>query len=139
MAVGQVKIANTAEVMPIRYESPLVLHPSTLDALFHPLFNTTAGFGHLKDTIVPISIEDVFVSSNVERSVSEHTNVSCSTVQTDHRHCKVELTATSTSDENIVHPVLRISGLTCVALARDIDSVKDEKVQKTVLSYQVIQ
>ena len=130
VAVGQVKIADTAAVMPTNYQSPLVLHPSTLDAMFHPLFAAAAGSGDLKDPMVPIFIEEVFVSSDIERNLGEQINVSCSTVQTDHRHCKASLTATSTSGGHTNDPVLKISGLACVALARDISSNEDKKVQK---------
>lgn len=131
VAVGQVRIPDTAAVVPLEYESSYVLHPSTLDAILHPLFAAVAGSGKLKDPMVPTFIEEMVVSCEIERQTGKHIEVACSTEMTDGRHCKAHIAASHIGRAAELPPLLEISGLTCVALTRGGDRAKESKARKT--------
>ncbi|VBB80680.1 Putative polyketide synthase [Podospora comata] len=62
-AHGEVIIPDTASVMPMSFEYPHVMHPATMDAIFHLLL---AGFNDgrpIDEAAVPYSIDDMFVAS----------------------------------------------------------------------------
>lgn len=62
-AHGAVEISDTASVMPFNFEYPHVMHPATMDSIFHLLL---AGFNDgrpIDEAAVPYSIDDMFVAA----------------------------------------------------------------------------
>ncbi|KAK3987244.1 putative polyketide synthase [Cladorrhinum sp. PSN332] len=62
-AHGTVEISDTASVMPFNFEYPHVMHPATMDSIFHLLL---AGFNDgrpIDEAAVPYSIDDMFVAA----------------------------------------------------------------------------
>ena len=57
--VGKVRVPNTKAKMPSKYEYPHVIHPATLDAMFHTLFAIEP------TPMVPTYIKRLFVSANI--------------------------------------------------------------------------
>ena len=59
-------VADSASLMPSRYEQPHVLHPITLDALFQAAYSTLSPTDQkVMGTAIPRSIEYLFVSSEI--------------------------------------------------------------------------
>ncbi|CAG8395028.1 unnamed protein product [Penicillium salamii] len=64
-AHGTVTIPDTKSVMPNQFEFPHVIHPATLDAMFHLLFVGDTGGNPMREAFVPVSLERMFVSSDI--------------------------------------------------------------------------
>ncbi|QKX61998.1 uncharacterized protein TRUGW13939_09154 [Talaromyces rugulosus] len=60
---GSVAVPDTRSTMPKHYESPHVIHPATLDSIFH-LVIASLDAGWPKQSAVPYSIEEVYIASD---------------------------------------------------------------------------
>ena len=128
-SVGEITISDTASVMPMNFQYPFVLHPTTLDSMFHPLFAAVAGeAGSLQDPMVPTFIEDIFVSHNICTEAGHRLTVYASTENKDSRQIKASMLVVN-GGQNSCEPVVEINGLTCLTLARDTleDAGQDSK------------
>ena len=63
--VSKVRIPDTKSKMPAKFEYPHLIHPATLDSMFHTLFAIEP------EPMVPTFIESLFVSNGVDRSDRE--------------------------------------------------------------------
>jgi NADPH:quinone reductase-like Zn-dependent oxidoreductase/NAD(P)-dependent dehydrogenase (short-subunit alcohol dehydrogenase family)/malonyl CoA-acyl carrier protein transacylase len=62
---GKITVPNTKEVMPSQFEYPHLIHPATLDSIFHM---QALGYLHTlsgDESLVPISIESVYISADI--------------------------------------------------------------------------
>jgi hypothetical protein len=67
-AYSTIKISNTKEVMPESFESPHVVHPTTLDGILQMVLPACTPPGIMNTEVkVPRFIENVFVSNNIPR------------------------------------------------------------------------
>lgn len=64
-AFGTIAIPDTKTLMPYGYEFPHLIHPATLDAIFHLSFIATTSGGSLPSASVPVRLESMFISSNL--------------------------------------------------------------------------
>ncbi|KAK4695141.1 hypothetical protein P7C71_g2555, partial [Lecanoromycetidae sp. Uapishka_2] len=96
-------------------ERPHVIHPSTLDAMFHAVF---AAFKHqkgqLKDAMVPKSIDEIVVSTNTPFEIGTqfkgYSNAS--------RYGFRELVSDVVMfDQSLVKPVVKVKGFHCTAIS----------------------
>ncbi|KAI2628548.1 lovastatin nonaketide synthase [Hypoxylon sp. NC1633] len=60
---GTVKVPDTKSVMPFEYEYPHIIHPATLDAIFHLIVVAVADGDSMAEAAVPFMLESLFVSS----------------------------------------------------------------------------
>ncbi|KAI1734273.1 PKSN polyketide synthase for alternapyrone biosynthesis [Xylaria scruposa] len=58
---GTVAVPDTKSTMPSNYESPHVIHPATLDSIFH-LVIASLDAGRPKQSAVPYSIEELYIA-----------------------------------------------------------------------------
>ncbi|RMD42161.1 hypothetical protein DV735_g2940, partial [Chaetothyriales sp. CBS 134920] len=63
-AHGVVTIPDTKSIMPHEYEYPHLIHPGTLDAIFHLLFAGFAQDEGMKESAVPVRMERMFIAAN---------------------------------------------------------------------------
>lgn len=66
--VAKVAVADTAAIMPAKFEYPFILHPATLDSFIHAIF--PVGNGHKvteQGTPVPTFVEEMFVSHDIPK------------------------------------------------------------------------
>lgn len=66
--VSKIRIPDTKAKMPAKFEYPHLIHPATLDSMFHPLFAIEPV------PMVPTFIESLFVSRNLDEGVTTHFN-----------------------------------------------------------------
>jgi NADPH:quinone reductase-like Zn-dependent oxidoreductase/NADP-dependent 3-hydroxy acid dehydrogenase YdfG len=62
---GKITIPDTKAVMPCQFEYPHLIHPATLDSIFHM---QALGYLHTlsgDESLVPISVESVYVSADI--------------------------------------------------------------------------
>jgi len=62
-AHGVVTIPDTKALMPHQYEYPHLIHPATLDAIFHLLFAGFAQDEGMKESAVPVNMERMFIAA----------------------------------------------------------------------------
>ncbi|KAK4178924.1 putative polyketide synthase [Triangularia setosa] len=62
-AHGEVLIPDTVSVMPMNFEYPHVMHPATMDSIFHLLLASFNAGRPIDEAAVPYSIDDMFVAN----------------------------------------------------------------------------
>lgn len=123
--IGTIAIPDTAAVMPMKFQFPFVLHPSTLDAIFHPIFVALAAeVGPLKDPAVPVFVEEIYVSSTITTKPGDELTVYASTSRKDDKYLTAMMTVVD-ANHPVDEPVLTISDLTCTTLARQAAEESD--------------
>ena len=58
---GTIAVADTRSTMPKKHESPHVIHPATLDSIFHLMIASLNG-GQPKQVAVPYSIDEIYIA-----------------------------------------------------------------------------
>lgn len=61
--VCKVRVPDTKSKMPAKFEYPHIIHPATLDAIFHTLFAIDS------EPMVPTYIKNLFVSAGIKRDI----------------------------------------------------------------------
>lgn len=63
---GVVRIPDTKATMPLNFEHPCVIHPATLDAVFHLLFPVISSpDSPIMEAFVPVSIDRLYISADI--------------------------------------------------------------------------
>jgi len=119
-ATATISIAQTRAVMPNGFEYDYVLHPATLDSLFHPLFAAITGTSSkmLQQPFVPVLIDRLVMSTAMKTTQGAKLRTWTKASFIDNR----QLSATSlVVDESVSteEPVLSIQGLVCMKLAAE--------------------
>ncbi|KAL8753206.1 MAG: hypothetical protein Q9184_005490 [Pyrenodesmia sp. 2 TL-2023] len=68
-AHGAVLIPDTKSSMPANFEFSHVMHPATLDAIFHLLLAAFSGSQSIDEAAVPYSIDDMFIAAEQPQGV----------------------------------------------------------------------
>jgi acyl transferase domain-containing protein/NADPH:quinone reductase-like Zn-dependent oxidoreductase/short-subunit dehydrogenase len=63
-AHGVITIPDTKALMPHQFEYPHLIHPATLDAIFHLLFAGFAQDEGMKESAVPVNMERMFIAAD---------------------------------------------------------------------------
>lgn len=61
---GSVKVPDTKATMPKQYESSHVIHPATLDSIFHLVLASVDAGQPTKQAVVPYSIEEIYIAND---------------------------------------------------------------------------
>lgn len=61
---GSVKVPDTKATMPKQYESSHIIHPATLDSIFHLVLASVDAGQPTKQAVVPYSIEEIYIASD---------------------------------------------------------------------------
>ncbi|KAK2028328.1 PKSN polyketide synthase for alternapyrone biosynthesis protein [Colletotrichum zoysiae] len=64
-ALGSISIPDTKSTMPFNYEFPHMIHPATMDAIFHLLFIAFSDGETIEEAAVPYTLEHMYVSMNL--------------------------------------------------------------------------
>jgi acyl transferase domain-containing protein len=62
---GAIQIPDTQSVMPANFEYPHIMHPATMDAIFHLLLATVNDGRPTEEAAVPYHLEDMFVTAEL--------------------------------------------------------------------------
>nr|Q86ZD9.1 RecName: Full=Squalestatin tetraketide synthase; Short=SQTKS; AltName: Full=Highly reducing polyketide synthase 1; Short=HR-PKS 1; AltName: Full=Squalestatin S1 biosynthesis cluster protein pks1 [Phoma sp. C2932]AAO62426.1 type I polyketide synthase [Phoma sp. C2932] len=144
-------VANTASVMPNGFQSPHVIHPTTLDSIFQGAYTALPGAGLDQNTaMIPRSIQELYLSSALTSDVGQCLVSDTSLIRYDGQSFTVNVDVSSKADSEHT-PVLEIKGLRnqsvgqmapqpgdssnndlCFKLdwAPDISSVKQERLKE---------
>lgn len=64
-ACGTVSIPDTKSLMPYEFEYPHIIHPATLDAIFHLLFVAFADGDAMVEASVPYTLEHMYIAASL--------------------------------------------------------------------------
>ncbi|KAI9658377.1 MAG: putative PKS/NRPS-like protein biosynthetic cluster [Bathelium mastoideum] len=119
-SVSSVEVADTSSVMPNAFEYPFIIHPSTLDSLFHPLFAAIGGAsqGKLRDPFVPVLLERLTLDSQMGKKPGARLSTWTEARKLDDRQISA-FTVVHDEESDLDTPMLCITGLTCTKLARE--------------------
>lgn len=114
-AHGTIEIPDTKSIMPHQFEYPHMIHPATLDAIFHLLFVGFAEGNPLKESAVPVTMEKMFVAANLPQGAGQKYTGYTEAVKIGEREAAGNLII---SDENWTEPKILIHNFA----AREISS-----------------
>lgn len=124
---------GTATVAARRVESPLRIHPATLDAAFHGIFAAYCfpGDGRLWTTFLPTSIKRVRVDVSPQHSSWAESTITadCYLVSTTAKTISGDVSLFSGQD---YHPEVQIEGLTCTSFQRDLEKFDRKTFSQTI-------
>lgn len=124
---------GTATVAARRVESPLRVHPATLDAAFHGIFAAYCfpGDGRLWTTFLPTSIKRVRVDVSPQHSSWAESTITadCYLVSTTAKTLSGDVNLFSGLDH---HPEVQIEGLTCTSFQRDLEKFDRKTFSQTI-------
>lgn len=115
---AEVTIPDTRAVMPMNFESPAIIHPCTLDSIFHAIFAALPENMDLETgPLIPVSFETVKIARQIRRSAGEILSI-CTHVQPGFKNTVVaSITATDSVDgPSGMKPKLSIRGLRCARI-----------------------
>lgn len=115
--VAEITVPDTAAVMPMNYQHSHIIHPCTLDAIFHSIFPGLPGTldGTLEPPI-PVSIGEMYVSSDITTAPGSKLNVSTQVREQGEQDALASILA---SDAKTSGTAVFISDLRCRRLASD--------------------
>lgn len=117
--VSRVALPDIASIMPAGFQHPHSLHPAVLDSVLHSIFAAVgAESGHLRDPMVPVFMDSLYVSGAVPQQPRSTLSVYTSTKTTSTRHMQASLTVLDPGHPS--NAVIRLGGLVCTKLAHDI-------------------
>ena len=134
--IAELQSADTATVMPAEYQHPFVVHPSTLDSVFHPIFAALAADNALRNPAVPTALEEIWIKDDVLSNVGQRLRSCTRIMRTGQDHVRADIGVVDAVSSS-VRPVIEITGLTCKILQQPPDVFEDEK-QPARLAYQVV-
>nr|ASK38717.1 polyketide synthase [Paecilomyces divaricatus] len=135
VCLAEIEVADTAAVMPLGFQSPFVVHPSTLDSLFHPLFVALSSDESLQDPAVPVAIEEIWIRHGMAKEAGHKFQVCASTQETGRDRIQAAISVVDAQRARS-GPALTVRGLTCQFLDRASGDVEGDE-QPTRLAYEL--
>jgi acyl transferase domain-containing protein len=112
--LAKVTIPDTAAHMPMNFEYPFVIHPSTMDSVLHPILVALSTGSKLTSPTIPISIDRIEIGSSLQNEAGTVLDVLVSALQKDSKNIEADITAV----HDIANPNVNLSifGLVCRVL-----------------------
>ncbi|KAI8270597.1 Reducing polyketide synthase FUB1 [Colletotrichum sp. SAR11_239] len=128
-ACGSIAIPDTKSVMPSDFEFPHLIHPATMDAIFHLLFIAFTDGKPLEEAAVPYTLKHMYVSTNLPRGDGSVYTGYAKRLRTDGRETSGDLIV---SDEDWSAPkiIVRDFALRQVTSSRDASSLTSESARR---------
>lgn len=128
-ACGSIAIPDTKSVMPSNFEFPHLIHPATMDAIFHLLFIAFTDGKPLEEAAVPYTLNHMYVSTNLPRGDGSVYTGYAKRLRTDGRETSGDLIV---SDEDWSAPklIVRDFALRQVTSSRDASSLTSESARR---------
>lgn len=128
-ACGSIAIPDTKSVMPSNFEFPHLIHPATMDAIFHLLFIAFTDGKPLEEAAVPYTLNHMYVSTNLPRGDGSVYTGYAKRLRTDGRETSGDLIV---SDEDWSAPklIVRDFALRQVTSSRDASSLTNESARR---------
>ncbi|KAG4428433.1 hypothetical protein IFR05_016086 [Cadophora sp. M221] len=112
-----VEIPNTKASMPSQVQSTYIIHPTTLDIMFQPIFAALGGIKlDLRNAAVPVSFDRIVISADVPSTAGTKLSGFCNTKRDGPNSIIADIYM---SDILWEKPQVQISGIRCRELPRD--------------------
>ncbi|VUC29994.1 unnamed protein product [Clonostachys rosea] len=114
-------IPNVLETMPARHQEPHVIHPTTLDIIFHtgiPMIGRHLG----KGAAMPVRLEELLLSVDIPSSPGSELSVLATLTSSQFRAAHADMSVTSNNEQ----PILAITGMELRSFASH-DSLDNKK------------
>lgn len=132
--VAEVTIPDTAEIMPMNFEYPLMIHPCTLDSVFHTIFAALPSTALDSGPIIPVSLAKMRISFNIPTSAGEILSVSTSVRSSAKGYVSASIDVAGSQDDiSESKPKLSITGLRCKRL--EISSTQNSQSKEVPIAY----
>lgn len=125
---AEVTIPETRDLMPTKFEHQSLIHPCTLDSIFHAIFAALPeGMDLETGPLIPVSFETMKISCRIQRLAGEILSI-CTHVQPARKNNVVaSISATDNlGSETGTKPKLSIDGLRCARLEGSATRVESE-------------
>lgn len=110
IAVGNPELASTSNMA----DRPHIIHPTNLDSVFHGVFAVLKGLkGHLKDAMVPTSIEEIAISADIPFSLGSLSKGFCTIWEHGFREVMADIVI---FDEDLTSPTVTVKGFHCTEI-----------------------
>jgi len=116
---AEITLPDTAAAMPMQFEHPLLIHPCTLDSMFHAIFAALPDDASLeRGPLIPVSIKSMRVSSSISSGADEvlSTRTHVRTDPKDKDTVVASIVAANRNDECDMYPKISVNGLRCKRL-----------------------
>ena len=135
-AVAVIEVPRIADCMPSSYMQPHVLHPATLDSLFHvniPLFHERCD----KGPVIPVSIEQIEISAQVPNKPGSQLCLAPELTPLDMRSAQMSVTAYSSFSTSKPEPVISMSNCELRGIG-ETHSVAESNNRPSNIIYQLV-
>lgn len=140
ICVAEIVNPDTAAVMPMNFQHPFLIHPCTLDSVFHTIFvGLSENMGLGEEPPIPVLIDELYVSRDVNSEPGHKMDIRTSVKKGERRGDIVASILVSDRDDvegNDKKHVVSISGLTCRRLARDVTTSKTKQVNRIAYNFE---
>ncbi|OQD90731.1 hypothetical protein PENANT_c001G07681 [Penicillium antarcticum] len=130
---AEVTVPDTRSVMPRAFQYDLLIHPCTLDSIFHTVFAALPPGIDIQDgPAIPISIEEMIVSSGISSSAGDIMSICTHVRQSLKKDVIASIVVVDCNDkQSEMEPSISIRGLRCARLERDRDASLVKENQST--------
>jgi len=125
--VATVTIADTAATMPSGFQFPHILHPSTLDALFHTVFPCDVNAnGQVENAIILTGIDEIVVSNSLSTEPG-YALLACTRTSKVDDHSRKGTTYVFGNQDQSRGPIITIKGIKYISHNNDSrgESIQD--------------
>ncbi|KAK2770361.1 pksn polyketide synthase for alternapyrone biosynthesis [Colletotrichum kahawae] len=128
-ACGSIAIPDTKSVMPFDFEFPHLIHPATMDAIFHLLFIAFTDGKPLEEAAVPYTLKHMYISADLPQGDGSVYTGYAKRLRTNGRETSGDLIV---SDESWSAPklIVRDFALRQVTSSRDASSLTSESARE---------
>ncbi|CAG8893432.1 unnamed protein product [Penicillium egyptiacum] len=117
---AEVTVPDTLSVMPASFQHELLVHPCTLDSIFQTIFAALPpGLGIEEGPAIPVSIEEMIVSSSLICSAGEPMSICTNVRPLPNRDVTACIVAVRCNEKQFeTEPTISLRGLRCARLER---------------------
>ncbi|KAJ5245106.1 hypothetical protein N7489_005202 [Penicillium chrysogenum] len=117
---AEVTVPDTLSVMPASFQHELLIHPCTLDSIFQTIFAALPrGMGIEEGPAIPVSIEEMVVSSRLSCSAGEPMSICTNVRPMPNKDVMAYIVAVNCNEKQFeTEPTISLRGLRCARLGR---------------------
>ncbi|KAJ5084893.1 hypothetical protein NUU61_009472 [Penicillium alfredii] len=134
---AEVTIPNTAAVMPMSFQYPFLIHPCTLDSIFHSVFAALPpNMGLENGPPIPVSIDEMHVSPGLNALAGEVMSICTHVRQGSRGDVLASIAVVDCNDRQCgLDSSILISGLRCKRLEQE--SGDTNRAKETCIAYRI--
>lgn len=133
LCIGEISVPDTTAVMPMNFQYPFVVHPKTLDSMLHSIFVALSTDDLLQSLVVPVFVEEIYVSQTISSQPGHEFSVYASTKKKYECFFEASLMAFG-ENQTKGEPALTITNLNCSVLENNVAEASDDRIRRITYS-----